>query len=243
MAKYKTLALTLPLAFGLVAVFLGPIQKGQEPNTAPKASPQKRKVIDENHYPMAEFSSSEVPDLKRKKRGEKHNNSQWRVDPNSPADNTAIVDAVDLRLPAFPTDKAAAVVIGTVADAKAHLSNDKTGVYSSFVVIIEEVLKNPGKLLAGKSIEVEREGGRVKFPSGRVHLYTMSDQHMPLVGSRYVFFLTSTNEESVFEIITGYEIRADAVYALDNLTNALSYDGSTPVNFLKELRTKLATKP
>ena len=243
MAKYKTLVVALPLAFGLSVVFLPPKQNGQESTTISKVSPSKtkRKIIDENHFPMVEFSVSELVDAKRKALGEKHNKSLWSVNPKLPTDNTSIVDSVDLSTPAFPTNKAAAVVIGTVADAKAYLSNDKTGVYSSFVVIIEEVLKNPGKLLAGKSIEVEREGGRVKFPSGRVHLYSVSEQRMPLVGGRYVFFLTNTNEESVFEVITGYEIRADAVYALDELPNAVSYDGSTPANFFKELRTKLAS--
>ena len=239
MVKYKTLGLVVLLTIGITAVFVVPIHnKAQEPPTATSAAKTQRRVNDENHFPMVEFSGPAPTDPKRKARGEKRNKSMWSVHPDSPGDTTSIVHGTDPSLPAFPNNSAA-VVSGTVADAKAYLSNDTTGVYSSFVVIIDEVFKNSGKLLSGKSIEVEREGGRVKFPSGRVHLYVMSEQHMPVLGGRYVFFLANTSEESVFEIVTGYEIRSDAVYALDDLTHAMSYNGTTPASFFKELRTKL----
>jgi hypothetical protein len=244
MAKYKALGLTLPLAFSLTALFLVPGHNGQEQTTVSKSSPSKsrRKVIDVNHFPIVEFSASELGDAKRKARGEKHNKSDWAVSPDAVSDSTVKVDGVDLTLPALPIDKAAAVVIGTVAGAKAYLSNDKTGVYSSFNVLINDVLKNSGKLMVGNSIEVEREGGRVKLPSGRLHLYMVPEQDMPHVGGRYVFFLAKTSDESVFEIISGYEIRQDAVYPLDDLPQARAYESFTPANFLNELRTKITNQ-
>jgi hypothetical protein len=113
-------------------------------------------------------------------------------------------------------------------------------VYSVFSVLIEEVLKHSGKLTVGSAIEAEREGGRVKFPSGRTHLYMISEQDMPRVGGRYVLFLSETNTENVFEIITGYEIRADSVSPLDELPQTRAYENAMPANFLNELKTKLA---
>jgi hypothetical protein len=92
----------------------------------------------------------------------------------------------------------------------------------------------------GSAVEVEREGGRVKFPSGRTHLYMISEQDMPRVGGRYVLFLSETNTENVFEIITGYEIRADSVSPLDELPQARAYENATPATLLNELKTKLA---
>lgn len=241
MRKYKTLALVLPLVFGLTALVV-PRQSNQEQTTPSKSSPSKtrRKVIDPNHFPIAEFSASEASDSKRRARGEKRNKSNWNVDPDALSDSTVVVDSVDLHLPAFPTEQAAAVVVGTVTAAKAYLSNDKTGVYSAFTVLIDEVLKNSGKLSVRSLVEAEREGGRVKFPSGRVHLYMISEQDMPRVGSRYVLFLTETTTESVFEILTGYEIRETSVYALDDLPKSRSYENTTPANFLNELKMKLA---
>ena len=241
MGKYKTVALVLPLVFGLTA-FVVPEHSDQGQTTPSKSSPSKsrRKTIDTNHFPIAEFSASESTDSKRRTRGEKRNKSNWNVDPDALSDSTVVVDSVDSHLPAFPTEQASAVVVGTVTDAKAYLSNDKTGVYSSFTVLIDEVLKNHGNLSVGALVEAEREGGRVKFGTGRVHLYMVSEQDMPRVGSRYALFLTETNTESVFNILTGYEIRETSVYALDDLPKPRAYENTTPTNFLNELRMKLA---
>jgi hypothetical protein len=68
----------------------------------------------------------------------------------------------------------------------------------------------------------------------------VSEQDVPRIGSRYVLFLTGTNTESVFEILTGYEIREASVYALDDLPKPRSYENTTPANLLNELRMKLA---
>jgi len=232
MTKHKILALVLPAVFCITALMAVP--KGQKQNSGFKAEPRKTDV---NHFPIAEFASSETKDAKRKARAEKRNKSHWRVDPDSVSDSTVRVDS---SLPAFPTKEAQAVIVGTISDAKAYLSNDKTGVYSVFRVLVEEVIKHSGKLAVGSSVEAEREGGRVKFPSGRMHLYMVSEQDMPQVGGRYVFFLKETNTDDVFEIITGYEIRADSVSPLDDLPQARSYENATPANFLNELKTKLA---
>jgi hypothetical protein len=239
MAKYKIFGLVLPIVFGFTALFAVP--RPPEPTSLSQSVPAKsRKKVDVNHYPIVDFSSPGTKDSKRKARGEKHNKSNWNIDPDTLSDSTVVVDAVDVHLPAFPAKQSAAVVIGTVADAKAYLSNDKTGVYSAFVVLIEEILKNPGKLSVGDFVEAEREGGRVKFPSGRMHLYKVSEQDMPRVGGRCVLFLTGTDSESVFEILTGYEIRGASIYPLDDLPQSRSYENTTASNFVNELRTKLA---
>ena len=240
MRKYKTFVLVLPLLFGLATLFVVQRLRAQE-QTAATTSLTKRpkKTIDITKFPIADFSNSEAPDTKRKQRGKKRDNSNWTVHPNAASDSTVKVDAVDTNLPGLPVEKAAGVITGVVSDAKAYLSNDKSGVYSSFSVIIDEVLKNPGRLAVGQTIEIEREGGRVRFPSGRLHLYMVAEQDMPHTGSRYVFFLAKTEEDSVFEVITGYEIRGDEIYSLDELPQTRSYDGTSAATFLQELRKRL----
>jgi len=240
MGKYKTFVLVPPLLFGLATLFVVQRLSAQE-QTASTTSLTKRpkKNIDITKFPIADYSNTGPTDAKRKERGKKRDNSKWAVHPDAVSDSNVVVDTVDPNLPGLPVEKAAGVITGVVSDAKAYLSNDKSGVYSSFSVIIEDVLKNPGRLAAGQTIEIEREGGRVRFPSGRLHLYVVAEQDMPQTGNRYVFFLAKTEEDSVFEVITGYEIRVDGIYSLDDLPQTRSYDGTSAATFLQELRKQL----
>jgi len=240
MGKYRTFVLVLPLLFGLATLFVNQRPRAQEQNASTTSLPRHpKKTIDVTKFPIADFSNTGPTDAKRKERGKKRDNSKWAVHHNATSDSTVVVDSVDTTLPGLPVEKAAGVITGVVYDAKAYLSNDKSGVYSSFLVIIDDVLKNPGRLAVGKTIEIEREGGRVRFPSGRLHLYMVAEQDMPHTGSRYVFFLAKTEEDSVFEVITGYEIRGDGIYSLDELPQTRSYDGTPAATFLQELRRQL----
>jgi len=141
-------------------------------------------------------------------------------------------------LPALPFERSSVVVIGQVTDAQAYLSNDKTGVYSAFTVQITEVLKNSSRvsLVTSSSIEVERDGGRVRFPNGRLHIYKSSGQEMPKVGLKYVFFLMDGTDEPVFEILTGYELSQGKVYPLDYLPKTRTYASADEADFLRKLR-------
>ncbi len=126
-----------------------------------------------------------------------------------------------------------------VTDAQAYLSNDKTGVYSEFTVRIDEVLKNdsPAQFTVGSFIAVERFGGRVRFPSGRIGTYWASGQGMLRIGRRYVLFLSSSAES--FQIITGYELRGGHVILLDNHGQGhplTSYRGADEALLIRDLR-------
>jgi hypothetical protein len=84
---------------------------------------------------------------------------------------------------------------------------------------------------------VERDGGRVRFPNGRLHMYMIADYDMPKVGLRYVLFLN--NDELGFQIITGYELRDGKVYPLDHLPNPRIYENSDEMDFLSHLRKRI----
>ena len=47
--------------------------------------------------------------------------------------------------------------------------------YSVFQILVSEVLKNASKtpINSGITIEVERDGGRVRIPNGRLRLYSI----------------------------------------------------------------------
>ena len=156
----------------------------------------------------------------------------------------------DVRLPALPVQRSAAVIIGTVIRADAYLTPDKTGVYSEFAVKVDSILKEDPKkqLTGGDTISVERNGGRIRMPSGKIAVSWTSHQDMPKVGSRYVFFLThdfevagDTNDD--FYLLTGYELKDGKVFPLDKSPkqSVLDYKGTAESSFLTDLVEALQT--
>jgi hypothetical protein len=233
------------LTVGLIilAILVMPVGRSQQQTPVTK-KPQK--AFDESRFPLADFSSPEPTDeterSKQRARAQKYDRSKWHVNPNDPSDSTVRVDFVDPNLPAFPAAKADAIVIGRITKAQANLSNDKSGIYTTFTIAVDEVVKNSSRATFATDglIEAEREGGRVKFPSGRIHLYMVSEQNMPRVGSRYVLFLSGSDGEPVFQLLTGYELSEGRVYPLDELAQTKAYENAAETSFLNELKSKVS---
>jgi hypothetical protein len=244
MNQYKVLAFTLFL-FAVASLTLIPRLRGQQQSSPPKT---QSRHFDETRFPLADFSAPEPADpterAKRRARGQKYDKSDWAVNPNSVSDSSVRVDSVDLNLPAFPLNRSKAVIIGKVTQARGYLSNDKTGIYSAFSILIDEVIANSSavSLAQGDSIEAERDGGRVRFPSGRVHLYMTNELNMPAVGGRYVLFLTNGGDDAGFQIVTGYELKEGMVYPLDQLPNLRAYENVNEQEFLTAFRKKIAAE-
>jgi len=116
-------------------------------------------------------------------------------------------------MPGIPSALSDVVLTGLISDAQAHLSNDKTGIYSEFAVVVGEVLKGDVNKF-GRTITMERFGGAVRFSSGRIQKYESDGQGMPRVGSQYVLFLKRLDQED-FKLLTAYELRDDRVIPLD----------------------------
>ena len=238
MRRYRIFGIaSLLTLFAITAILIIP-GRSQEQNPQIKTHVRK---FDENRFPVADYTAADPSDpkerAKRLEKGKKYDKSAWRIYPETTSNMTR-VDYVDLNLPALPLTESSAVIVGQITDAKAYLSNDKTGVYSAFTVQINEVLRNSSSipLSSGSSIEVERDGGRVRFPGGRILIYTISEQDMPAVGLRYVFFLTNPHGQSDFQILTGYELREGKVYPLDDLPNLNRYENADELNFLSDVR-------
>ena len=205
-------------------------------------------ATDQNSWPLTSYSVPNPSDpdkrARREARGKKYLKSTFRVHPDDPAKNTTKVDSLDPTLPSLPVMQSNTVVLGEVLTAQAYLSTDQSGVYSEFNIRIEDVFKNADleSLATGCQIDVEREGGRVKFPSGHIHWYSVDKENMPLVGRRYIFFLTRGNQEEAFHILTAYELRGNKVFALDELPQFKSQAGKNETDFVNALRT-LLTNP
>lgn len=141
-----------------------------------------------------------------------------RHDFNPPVPGGAVTDESPPEQ-ALPTHISDAVVIGQVIDANAHVSEDKTSVYSEFAVQVAEVLESSGAapLAPGLTATVLRPGGGVRIPSGRVRKFVVDGRSLPRVGRRYVLFLKYDNLAGDFYIVTGYELRDGKVLPLDGV--------------------------
>jgi len=205
---------------------------------------------DVTKFPIAEYATRIATALteKQKARRKKYN-SRYAPVISEASDKIFLVSDWDLRLPALPVARSAAVIIGEITDAQAQLSEDQTKIYSEFVVQINEVLKNDARapLVVGKSVIVERSGGRVRFPSGKIVVSSTNHQDLPRIGKRYVLFLThespNGDDSEDFTILTGYELCDGQVFPLDKPVSGhpiMTYKGTSETSLLNDLVVALA---
>src|SRR5215212_2374518 len=125
----------------------------------------------ENRLPIADYNEPEPSDpevqQRRRKKGAKYDKPEVTVD----AYSELVVGSSHWAngVPAFPIQQSTVIVIGTVTDAQARMSNNKKGVYSEFTLRTEDVLKNDGDkpLAPGSSVTLDREGGAYAYRRGR----------------------------------------------------------------------------
>jgi hypothetical protein len=142
-----------------------------------------------------------------------------------------------LYIPALPTSASDAVVLAKVVDAKGYLSNDRTGAYSEFTIIVEQIFKDGRRsLMTGNSVVTEREGANVKLPDGRIIRYQIAYQGMPQIGRRYVFFLKYNEQGEDYQVLTGYELRKGRVSPLDEADHFAAYEKLGEDAFLNAVR-------
>lgn len=120
-----------------------------------------------------------------------------------------------LQLPAIPAKQSDAIILGTVTDRRAVLTDDRTRIYSEFSISIAEIFKDdPHLFRVGQAVTVSRRGGAVRFPSGKIQRYTFYNQNYPRQGKVYILFLRR-EEENDFSILTGYEVDGAVIQPLD----------------------------
>ncbi len=154
----------------------------------------------------------------------------------------AVLTEWEVGLPPLPVSQSDAVIFGKVVDAQAHLSNDRTAVYSEFNVLLEEVFKNStGKpLTVNESLVAEREGGVVRFQSGRLLPYKIFHQGMPRTGGHYIFFLKYNEQGEDYHIVTAFELRHNRISPLDDLEKFAIYKGFSKEQFRNAIQEAIA---
>lgn len=178
-----------------------------------------KKEFDDAATPIVDYdvTNTTSSDSKRIEKSARYNNRALvKADVGTKAVEV-LIDSHDLLgLSDLPVTQSDLVVEGKVIDSAAYLSNDKSAVYSEFTIRISDVVKTAGGLDVSKNdtIVMERLGGRVRYPSGKVIRYTVVEQGSPMVGKKYLFFLMRGDQNS-YKILTAYEIQGNKVLALD----------------------------
>jgi len=235
--------LTLLLVILLIAT-LGFTSVRRTQGVSNKQTPQ-REQIKKDHFPTAEYEEPDLADARknrlRKEKQKRHNN--FKIVSSSPAEWQAervFIGEGAFNFPALPVERSAYILIGKVADAQAHVSENKKNVYSEFTVSVERVLKTAkSSIMEGSEITVDRIGGHVKYPDGRSVLYRIAQTNMPAIDGRYVFFITSINNED-YTLVTAYGIEAQGVVPLDDSPQFEEMRGLSEEAFLRNLQEFLA---
>ena len=262
MRKPKRMALLLvPVLAAAVMIVVTTLRAQQSPPQSAEQQSQTRQLYEHlDKFPIADYDAQEDPEpdkrARRGNKGKKYNEpNRHKYDATNPViggGNNEWEWALESTL---PVKQSSAIVVGTVSDAKAFLSEDKTNIYSEYSVQVETVIKNfdDEPVKAGDTLVAERQGGRVRLRSGAVSGFFISGQNPPQVGRRYVFFLgynkydaaslgSTDPREMSHHILTAYELNGGKVSALDNPGGMYfkEHDGKDEAAFIKEIRRLLA---
>jgi hypothetical protein len=253
--KRRQLVISIVIFVGLIGILLSSLK------TANTQSSNKTENIrqvtnksDENFLlvSLGVHKQIENTDEIRKKKNEKFDKWSWiRQTVSADATSSLLINDWQVGLPALPVTKSDVVVIGTVNSGEAFLSNDETGIYSEFSVATVDLLKNNQNNLisVGEVISVQRAGGRILYPSGKILKYSVSGQEMPQLNGKYVFFLTYDKQRQTYYIVTAYEISDGKITALDGRGRSKvsgfkfsEYDGIDEQQFISELKNAIDSK-
>jgi hypothetical protein len=210
---------------------------------------QPQNEVDLNQFPIADYSaplSKDPSERARREAKSKKYNSKYAPRITDRTDQVFYISDWDVRLPALPVAKSAAIVIGEVTEAHAFLSQDQTDIYSEFSIQIEQVLKSEDQSNSASVVIAERKGGRLRLPSGKIAISRVNHQAMPRIGGRYLFFLTHSfpkgGKTEDFYLLTGYELRGGDVFPLDRPPVGhpiLTYSGVREATLLTDLHVAL----
>jgi hypothetical protein len=206
---------------------------------------QKKQAELDSQFPVADYDAAEstTPDETTKRRVKNSRYDRRRFVSKDPAprvsESARILEGYDV--PAIPSAKSDLIVVCDVLGAAAHLSNDKSGIYTELRIKVAEVIKNssPAQLGQGAEITVEREGGIVRYSNGHRRLYHLAEEGMPRVGRRYVLFLSSVPNSQDNSILTGYELSEAGVVPVDSSRHFAAYRGHAVDAFLDLIRASL----
>ena len=209
---------------------------------------QTRQQIDD--APTVDFDTAIRPSQHEPLRMARGSKYQSQIPLDGMADQVNVFElpgAHALPEPALPIEQSSSIILGTVTDARAFISNDQTAVYSEFDVKVNQSFKNRGTS-SESSIVAERVGGIVRFASGRVQRRGDSGRKLPQKGKQYILFLKWDDAGQDYLVITGYEVDGATIIPLDGyekgtariFSNYTFYRNARYSDFLIDLQKEFA---
>jgi hypothetical protein len=168
------------------------------------------------HTPMPtppDLQFDSVSDPKRIERGKLFNFS-GRPIPLAVTDTTdhQSVSFVNMQpLPELPIGESDTIAVGTVADVKVFVSDNKKALYTEYTFNVSQLLKPDGRLPSepAMSLAIVRLGGFAKRPSGGLIRHLVKGYGPePKLGSQYLMFLKYISPPAdVYSIFKFWEVR------------------------------------
>jgi hypothetical protein len=149
------------------------------------------------------------------------NHTQFHLLSSPLSEGQRIVRIYDYRSPeALPVKTSSAVVVGMVSSAQATIAPQGNAVYSQYVVVPTRIIKQnyQSPILTGSEITAFRDGGVVRFPSGKVSYVLVKGKGFPKIGAEYIWFLRQDADTgpSEYEVRTAYQVTSAGVVSLDD---------------------------
>lgn len=205
----------------------------------PNRSAIKEQHSEDNPFPVVDFLNRTAQTEKRRAKGKRYDDGHVAENGSGLTEVTLFNDW-SFSVPELPIALSDVIVVGTVLDAQAFLSPDSSGVYSEFNLKVGEVLKDlTGSMTVGGTVPVNRMGGRVRYPSGNIVIYSVEGQGVLRVNKRCVVFLK--REEENFSILTGYELQQGKVRPLEHSQKFKKYKDTSENSLLNEIRSAVST--
>lgn len=243
-----SLIIVITIITAVGAIFITTSSQSQSKTARQQKLEQDIPTVDINAPDVAHPQESRL----RKKRGQKYNTGSPLKDEANPRNEILELPLTHAKPKiALPVTQSDAIVIGTIADAQAFLSDDKSYVYSEFAVKVEEILKNVSstKLNPTDLIITERSGGAVRFSSGKTKRLGNFGEGFPAKQKRYLLFLKRNELGEDFFILTGYKLQDGKVTPLDDsdeyedvhiYKNFRLYRNKDEADFVKTVRDEIA---
>jgi hypothetical protein len=136
------------------------------------------------------------------------------------------------------------IVVGSIQSRQPYISDNFTVVYTELTVHIEGILNNNASapVDAYKPLIVNREGGAIRMPNGRVWRYLVAGSGgIPVVGKRYVLFLQSKKAQD-YELVCGYELTDTRIVPLEDFRDRDPFLDLTEAQFLDLLKQKISQR-
>jgi hypothetical protein len=222
----------------------------------PHSLAQRTQTDNVSSLPIAELavSNSATNDPQRARRNQKYDaagdNSPFSE--KSPEESIFVSDNSISEEPAFPVSQSDLIMVGHVQSSAAYISNDGKAVYSEYTTSLLKLIKGSG-VAENSSVVIERLGGRIKLPSGKILTRCgINGKNHPKQNSTYIFFLKQNPEIESYDLTTAYELKGDLVYPLDHssnpeepiasLQNYDRYIGATKLQFWEALGKEIRIK-